>query len=122
MQRAFQPDDLMAILDGIDDVVVKLDGEAHFAAMDQAVADIYQQLGLSFQDMKGKLVWDLFPALKGSVVEREIRSVLPDHVQVSFEFYHPKDQRWYEIKGCPASPGAILVFRDITSRKTASQS
>ena len=27
MQRAFQPDDLMAILDGIDDAVVKLDGQ-----------------------------------------------------------------------------------------------
>jgi PAS domain S-box-containing protein len=112
----------MAILDGIDDAVVKLDGEANFAAMNQAAADIYQQLGLSFQDMKGKSVWDLFPALKGSVVERELRSVLQDHVQVSFEYYHAKHERWYEIKGYPASPGAILVFRDITARKTSSKS
>jgi PAS domain S-box-containing protein len=122
MQRAFRPDDLMAILDGIDDAVVKLDGEGNFAAMNQAAADIYQRLGLSFQDMRGKLVWDLFPALKGSVVEREIRSVLQDHVQVSFEYYHANDERWYEIKGYPASPGAILVFRDITAKKTAPQS
>ena len=34
----------MAILDGVDDAVVKLDGQAHFAAMNQAAATIYQRL------------------------------------------------------------------------------
>jgi PAS domain S-box-containing protein len=119
MHQAFERDDLMAILDGVDDAVVKLDGQAHFAAMNQAAATIYQRLGLDPQDMKGKSVWELFPDLKGSVVERELRSVLQDHVQISFEFYYPKDQHWYETKGYPASPGAILVFRDITARKIA---
>jgi PAS domain S-box-containing protein len=119
MHQAFERDDLMAILDGVDDAVVKFDGQAHFAAMNQAAATIYQRLGLDPQDMKGKSVWELFPDLKGSVVERELRSVLQDHVQISFEFYYPKDQHWYETKGYPASPGAILVFRDITARKIA---
>jgi PAS domain S-box-containing protein len=119
MQRAFQPDDLMAILDGIDDAVVKLDGQANFAAMNQAAAEIYQRLGLDPPNMKGKSVWELFPELKSTLVEKELRQVLEDHVQVSYEFYHPKDQHWYETKGYPASPGAILVFRDITAKKTA---
>ncbi len=119
MQRAFQPDDLMAILDGIVDAVVKLDGQANFTAMNKAAADIYQRLGLTFEDMKGKSVWELFPELKGTLVERELRSVIEDHMQVSFEFYDPKDQRWYEKKGYPAPPGAILVFRDITDKKTS---
>ena len=121
MQRAFQPNDLMAILDGVDDAVVKFDGQANFAAMNKAAANIYQRLGLTFENMKGKSVWELFPELKGTIAERELRSVIEDHMQVSFEFYNPKDQRWYEKKGYPASPGAILVFRDITTRKTASQ-
>ena len=120
MQRAFQPDDLMAILDGIDDAVVKLDGQANFAAMNQAATEIYQRLGLDPQNMKGKSVWELFPELKGTLVEKELRQVLEDHVQVSYEFYYPKDQHWYETKGYPAPPGAILVFRDITAKKTAS--
>ena len=120
MQRAFQPDDLMAILDGIDDAVVKLDGQANFAAMNQAAAEIYQRLGLDPPTMKGKSVWEVFPELKGTLVEKELRQVLEDHVQVSYEFYYPKDQHWYETKGYPAPPGAILVFRDITAKKTAS--
>ena len=120
MQRAFQPDDLMAILDGIDDAVVKLDGQAHFLAMNQAAADIYQRLGLDPLTMKGKFVWEVFPELQGTLVEKELRQVLEDHVQVNYQFYYPKDQHWYETTGYPASPGAILVFRDITAKKTPS--
>ena len=120
MYSGFGRDDLMAILDGVDDAVVKLDGQAHFAAMNQAAATIYQRFGLDPQHMKGKSIWELFPDLKGTLVERELRQVIQDHVQISFEFYYPKDQCWYETKGYPASPGAILVFRDITARKIAS--
>ena len=118
MHRAFQRADLMVILDGIDDAVVKLDEQANFAAMNQAAADMYQRLGLSFQDMKGKSIWELVPALKGTTVERELRSVIEEHMQVSFEFYYPHDQRWYEIRGYPTTPGAILVVHDITHTKT----
>ena len=120
MKSAFQRDDLMAILDGIDDAVVKLDGQANFAAMNQAAANIYQRLGLDPQHMKGKSVWELFPDLKGTLVERELRQVIENHAQISYEFFYPKDQRWYETKGYPASPGAILVFRDITDKKATS--
>lgn len=110
----------MTILDGIEDAVVKLDGQAKFAAMNQAAVNIYQRLGLDPQHMKGKSVWEVFPDLKGTVIERELRQVLDDHVQVTYEFYYSKDQHWYETKGYPASPGAILVFRDITAKKAAS--
>ena len=119
MKSAFEPDDLMTVLDGIDDAVVKLDGKANFAAMNQVAANIYQRLGLDPQQMQGKSVWELFPELKGTIVERELRQVIEDHTQVSYEFYYPKDKRWYETKGYPASPGAILVFRDITDKKAA---
>jgi PAS domain S-box-containing protein len=122
MKSAFQPDDLMAVLDGIDDAVVKLDSQAKFAAMNQAAANIYLRLGLDPQKMKGKSVWEVFPDLKGTTVERELRHVIEDHTQVCYEFYYPRDQHWYETKGYPASPGAILVFRDITDKKRLSNS
>jgi hypothetical protein len=47
MRSSFQPDDLMVILDGIDDAVVKLDGQARFAGMNQAAVDIYQRTVLA---------------------------------------------------------------------------
>jgi transcriptional regulator with PAS, ATPase and Fis domain len=53
MKSSFQQNDLMTILDGIEDAVVKLDGQAKFAAMNQAAMNIYQRLGLDPQQMKG---------------------------------------------------------------------
>jgi PAS domain S-box-containing protein len=120
MKSAFERADLMTILDGIDDAVVKLDGQANFAAMNQVAPSLYPRLGLDPQHMKGKSLWEVFPGLKGTFVERELRQVIEEHMQVSYEFYYPKDQHWYETKGYPASPGAILVFRDITAKKAAS--
>jgi PAS domain S-box-containing protein len=120
MKSAFERDDLMTILDGIDDAVVRLDGQANFTAMNEVAATVYHRLGLNPHQMKGKSVWEVFPELKGTVVERELRQVIEEHMQVSYEFYYPKDQHWYETKGYPASPGAILVFRDITAKKAAS--
>src|SRR5690349_4118272 len=87
MKSAFQRDDLMAILDSIDDAVVKLDGQANFAAMNQAAANIYQRLGFEPQQMKGKSFWELFPDLKGTLLERELRQVIEDHIQISHEFF-----------------------------------
>jgi PAS domain S-box-containing protein len=110
----------MTILDGIDDAVIKLDGQANFTAMNHVAASLYHRLGFDPQLMKGKSLWDVFPELKGTFVERELGQVIEEHMQVSYEFYYPKDQHWYETKGYPASPGAILVFRDITAKKAAS--
>ena len=45
----------MAILDGIADAVVKLDGQANFVAMNQSAANIYQRLGLNFQDIEREI-------------------------------------------------------------------
>ena len=86
--------------------------------MNQAAADIYQRFGLNFQSMKGKSLWELFPELKGTLVERELRYLIEEHRQVTYEFYYPKDQRWYETKGYPVSLGVILVFRDITHKNS----
>lgn len=55
-------------------------------------------------------------------MESELRRVIQDHVHVAFEFYYPRDQHWYDTKGYPASPGAIVVFRDISAKKAAAQS
>ena len=123
MKSSFEPGDLMTILDGIDDAVVKLDGQARFAAMNKSAAQLYQRLGLDFfKNLKGNSLWEVWPELKGTVLEREMRHAIEGHLQVSFEFYNPKDQRWYETKGYPASPGVILVFKDITARKNLSAS
>jgi sensor histidine kinase regulating citrate/malate metabolism len=45
METPFGKDDLMAMLDSVEDAVVKLDGSAKYVAMNKAAADIFRRLG-----------------------------------------------------------------------------
>jgi PAS domain S-box-containing protein len=87
--------------------------------MNRAAANIYQRLGQDPQNMIGKSVWELFPDVKGTIVEQQLQRALRDEVPIKFEFLYPGDQHRYEIQGYPSSPGVILAFRDITGRKPA---
>jgi PAS domain S-box-containing protein len=117
METPFKKDDLMAMLDSVEDAVVKLDAEAKYVAMNTAAADTFSRLGQDPQAMIGKSMWELFPDVKGTIVERQLRLALKDEVSIEFEFLYPGDQHQYKIQGYPSPPGVILVFRDITGRK-----
>ena len=119
MHKSFKPEDLMAVLEGISDAVVKLDADSNYMAMNSAAADIFRRLGRDPQQMLGKSLWELFPDVKGTIVERKIREMLEHDVHIQYEFFYPVDQRWYETRGYPSSKGAILIFRDITQQKAA---
>ena len=120
MGPTFQKNDLMSVLESIADAVVKLDGRANYMAMNRAAAEIFRRLGRDPEQIIGKSVWQVFPEIKGTVVERKLREVVEEDISIRYDFYYPGDKRWYETQGYPSSPGAILIFRDVTSLKTAS--
>ena len=109
-------EDLLVILDGISDAVVKLDDRATYVKMNKAAEEMFLRLGKDPVSIIGRSVWEVFPELKGTVVEKDIRRALEDDVSITYEFLYPVDRRLYETKGYPSSPGIILVIRDITDR------
>ena len=117
MYSSFKPEDLMAVLEGISDAVVKLDADSNYIAMNGAAAEVFRRLGREPQQMLGKSVWELFPGVKGTIVEQKLREVLEHDVHIEYDFFYPVDQRWYQGRGYPSMKGAILIFRDITQRK-----
>lgn len=109
--------DLMRILEGIADSVVRLDGNAKYVSMNRSAEDAFRNLGHDPSDMIGKSVWEVFPDVRGTIVESELRRAFDDETPIHYEFFYPRNQRWYQTDGFPASPGVVLIFRDITSRK-----
>jgi PAS domain S-box-containing protein len=107
----------MKVLEGITDAVVRLDGHAKYVSMNRAAEDTFRRLGRDPGQMVGKSVWDVFPDVRGTIVESELRRALEDESPIHYEFFYPHDQRWYEVDGFPSSPGVLLLFRDITERK-----
>lgn len=109
----------MAILDGIADAVVKLDAQANYTAMNRAAIEIFQRLGHDPNEMMGKSVWQVFPDVKGTLVERELLRALEGLMPVNYEFSYPPDKRWYAVRGYPSKDGIILIFRDMSKGKMA---
>ena len=114
--------DLMATLDDIADAVVRLDGQGKCVTMNQAAVQIFHRLGRDPGRTIGKSVWELFPDLKGTVAEQQLRRALDDQRPIQDELYSPADQRWYDTQGFPSSPGVVLIFRDITEWKNGRSS
>lgn len=108
----------MTILDGIADAVVKLDRQATYLAMNRAAVEIFRRLARDPEEMIGKTVWQIFPEVIGTKIERELKRALSEQVPIAFETYFPADQRWYETQGYATEEGVLLIFRDITTRKS----
>jgi PAS domain S-box-containing protein len=72
-------------------------------------------------DLMGKLVFDVFPELRGSTMETECRRALAVQQTVSFEFHYPQLGCWFDLRAYPSPEGLTMYFQDITQRKADEQ-
>ncbi|HEU4684376.1 MAG TPA: PAS domain-containing protein [Nitrospira sp.] len=111
--------DVMMVVKGIDDAVVKLDLDARYVAMNRSARAMFRRLGRDPAQMLGQSVWEVFPDLRGTVAETNICEAIHSDASVDFELSYPADRHWYEVRGYASSPGVILIFRDITRHKSS---
>jgi PAS domain S-box-containing protein len=107
---------IVNILESISDAFVALDHEARITYMNHRAG---QLLGRSRDELLGRVGWDEFPELKGSVFEREYRRATEQGVSVSIEEYYPPLRGWVELHAFPTPDGLTIYFRNITGRKRA---
>lgn len=74
-------------------------------------------LGVSSDEVRGKTLWEAFPAAVGTILETVYRRVVSTGVSESFEYLYPADNRWYEIVAYASKGGVSAYFKDITDRK-----
>jgi PAS domain S-box-containing protein len=66
--------------------------------------------------------WEVFPATLGTVVERNYRRSMTDHISVRFEHYYAPYDRWFELAASPIGGGGLMQYaHDITDRKQAEE-
>src|SRR5262249_43585472 len=74
--------------------------------------------GIRREDQIGKNQWELFPATRGTVLEREWRRAVAEQVPVQFEYYYEPWDSWFHVKAYPSKEGGLSVFyHHITARK-----
>ena len=81
-------------------------------------AELLSAQGLVPEAIVGRTIWEVWPDLLGTELERQHRRVMTERVQSTFESWYPVYQRWYELHDFPTPDGGIgIFFRDITERR-----
>ncbi|HSD61634.1 MAG TPA: PAS domain-containing protein, partial [Burkholderiales bacterium] len=106
------------ILESISDGFVSLDHDWRYTYVNPTAARLLRQ---SAQALLGQPLWEICPAMRGSVFERKFRRAVAEQQVVTFEGYYEPLGVWYECHCYPAPEGLSVFFTDTTERKRAEQ-
>ncbi|HWR53052.1 MAG TPA: PAS domain S-box protein [Bryobacteraceae bacterium] len=104
-----------SVLESIGDGFFALDDEFRLTYVNREAERV---TGLTREQMLGRSPWDVFPPVRGTLVEQQYRKCATERIPISFEYLHEPWKRWFEIRCHPGGAGGISVYiRDITGRK-----
>lgn len=109
---------LSEILGSISDAFYALDKNWNFTYFNKEAENLLQKKST---DIIGKNIWQEFPAAIGTPVEEIYYQVVQSGESVSFEYFFPGDDKWYEINAYPSSGGISAYFKNIDERKQAKE-
>ncbi|HST41444.1 MAG TPA: diguanylate cyclase [Conexibacter sp.] len=76
-------------------------------------------MGRPAEELVGRTMWENYPDLRGTVVERELTRARDEQVAVRFENRYEPLGTWFAISATPFQHGLLIVFHDITEQKRA---
>ena len=104
------------ILESITEGFFALDHAWRFTYINREGQNI---LGKAPDDLLGKVIWDEYTGLKGSVFEPIYRSAMDDRKAASILSFYPDHERYYDVHTYPAPQGISVYFRNVTDQKRA---
>jgi len=104
------------ILDHMADACIGIDRNWRYTYVN---AQWEKAFGKGASEVLGKVIWDLFPHLVGSNIEKNYRKAAEHRVGVSFETFSPVLDRWLLVRAYPTEQGIASFIQDIDDRKRA---
>src|SRR5205085_1023889 len=68
-------------------------------------------------ELVGRLLWESFPDIAGTVFESEARIAMEGTLPRVFEAWSSVLGRWFEVRAFPCQQGLAALFIDITERR-----
>ncbi|MCH8567838.1 MAG: PAS domain S-box protein [Balneolales bacterium] len=106
------------ILVSISDAFYAMDKAWNFTYFNKEAENLLERKA---DDVLGKNIWELFPAAKGTLIQKVYYNVSETGKSESFEYFYPGDEKWYEINAYPFQGGVSAYFKNIDERKKAKQ-
>lgn len=101
-------------LDSIADGFYTLNDRWEFTRINKTFEDL---LNVKRADILGKKIWDCFPDLKDTVLEKGMLRALSGKRRVEVEAFYPHINRWVEARIYKSLDGLAIYFLDVTERK-----
>ncbi|MEJ2677608.1 MAG: PAS domain S-box protein [Gemmatimonadota bacterium] len=111
-------DTLGTILESITDGLIVVDRNWRYRYVNRSAERL---LASRREDLLGRTIWDAFPPLSNSHVEREYRRAVAEGVSVHFEYYYEPLASWFDIRAYPSPEGLTVYLQVINERKAAQQ-
>lgn len=108
--------DARLVLDSMSEFFVGLDEHDVIVFVNRALAEGSRQGRDGFL---GRAYWDLWPEMRGTVVEESFGRVTTMGVPVHFEYHHPNSGRWIDVNAYPLGGYLHVYFKDVTELKRA---
>jgi PAS domain S-box-containing protein len=109
---------LETTLESITDAFVAYDKDWTFVHCN---SEAERLMRLSREELVGRLLWDVFPALVGSAAEAHYRRAMAELVPVTFEEYFAPYDLWVEVRAYPSTEGLGVYFHDIGEQRRAQE-
>ncbi|WP_414580836.1 PAS domain S-box protein [Scytonema sp. PCC 10023] len=110
--------EVIHILESITDAFIAYDRDWRYTYVNEAAVGLLKK---SRNELIGKRVWDVFPLLCGTNVERIMHKAVDEQTALVFEDYYAPLDTWGEVHAYPSAEGLSLFVRDITERKKLEQ-
>ncbi len=104
---------LVTTLETITDGFCLLDTDWNFTFMNGPAERMIQRRR---EDILGKNIWQEFPEIVGTRMEREYRKAALEQRTIHFETLYPSLNTWFEIHVYPSDTGVAVYFQNVTQR------
>ncbi len=105
--------DAQAILESMGDAFYALDGEWRFIYANRRALTFW---GAIEGDVIGRVMWERFPQMVGTLNEQVLRRVREEQRTITFEAPSPTTGVWVSVNVGPAGNGVTVYWRDISER------
>jgi PAS domain S-box-containing protein len=110
-----------SLVESVRDAFVAYDAAFRFTFVNAGAGQLFAATGAGESPI-GRVLWDAYPHLIGTPVERAMRQAMTERVPVHFDSHDPSLQRWYAAHVYPTADGGLsAVWTDVTAERRAQE-
>src|SRR3984893_4056833 len=108
-----------SVLASVADVHILFDREWHYLYVTDAAV---RAIGRPREEIVGCTLWEIYPDIVGTELDRQYHRAMDERVSVSFDFHYSTLDTWWEEHFYPAPDGLAVFATNITERKRGEES